>query len=617
MTAGVPLILRKDPVGSKGPTTPRAADVAVVYSTADGQVDVFDSGRRDRWTNRVLARYKWRYEVDLGDHRRTVEFRTTPLPARGGAYDFDSTLDVGFRVVDAGAIVARDVTDGLAVVYGHLINVCRPITRDFDIDDSVGAEDAINARFRLGEKLDEGILIYRCKARLSSSGYAEFVREQVRARRENIVSAERHEKDVDDLRRSNQLATIKQDGELVRRRAERADMGSGELTPAELIREHLARFPSDTNTAMTLLQELERSRWEQREIQTQRANELFRFMADRNLIHPVDVGRFCEQAVGQLSGDRPDALDAAPHSGPAAPAPTPVPPDVWQAPLPSPHGAAPGAPPDALGQAAPDTATPAPGVAPAPPADSWAPSPAPDRPSEGAVASPPSGASPPSVAPDGVVPVYVVIDRSAATEGCVDELNAGVDTLFRSVVEDPDVARVIRLAVIGYAEDASVRIDLTPVADGPPRFRLTTGGEANYSVAFEQLLSCIPRDVASLKGQSSTVRRPQVLFLTGGTPADEASWGPVYQRLVDRHQLRCAPDIIACGFGDSAPATLLRVATSRELAFLAAAGPSGAAVTNFFSFAVRQTIGCAQAALHGYAGPLVTPPPGYRPADPT
>lgn len=582
------MILKREPVTTMGPVTSRTPDVAVVYVTADGTIDVYDRNRRDRWSRRVFAGYKWRYEVDMGDHRRTVELRTSPLPARGDAFHFDTMFDVGFRVVDAVAVVERDIDDGLAVVYNHLINVCRPITRTYEIGNAIGAENKVNAHFLHGETLDEGILIYRCHSRLSSTSHIEFEREQAAARNANIIKATQHEMAVDDQRRANQLAKIKQDGEFVLRSAERADIGAAELSPSELIRMHLARFPSDTATAMKLMQELEQSRWQRREVQDQRANELFRFLADRNLVHAVDMTSFREQVVGQLSG--PPHGEPAAIGMPAARAPKEIPADMWSAPVPSQQA-------DRLPELPHDV-----------PAGTAEPT------SQQAL---PGGVVAVRGATDDVVPVYVLIDRSVAVDGYIDQLNAGIDALLSALIKNRDVATIIRLAIIGYAEDASLRLDLTPVDDGTHRLVLTTGGEARYSVAFEQLLNCIPRDVETLKGQRSMVRRPQVLFLTGGSPADEASWGPVYQRLVDRHEMRYAPDVIAFGFGNTTPATLFRIATAHELAFIAIDGPPERAIQEFFSFAVRQMIGYGRAALQGYAGPVVTVPPGFRAADPT
>src|SRR5262249_35769023 len=151
------------------------------------------SGDRDRWSRRVFARYQMRYEVDLGDHRRTLQLRSAPLPASGGVYHFDTMFDVGFRVVDPGKIVSRDVDDGLMVVSNYLIDVCRPITRQVDILNAGEAEDAINARFRGGDVLDEGIKLYHCRARVSSDTYARtFLKSKDDAERGEIVKSARH-----------------------------------------------------------------------------------------------------------------------------------------------------------------------------------------------------------------------------------------------------------------------------------------------------------------------------------------------------------------------------------------------------------------------------------------
>ena len=99
---------------------------------------------------------------------------------------------------------------------------------EYDIANAVGAENAVNARFGRGEVLDEGILIYHCHARLSSAKYGQFVIQQDAARRDNIVKAYQHETAIDDQKRANQLAKIKQDGEHVLRADQVVGLGSGE-----------------------------------------------------------------------------------------------------------------------------------------------------------------------------------------------------------------------------------------------------------------------------------------------------------------------------------------------------------------------------------------------------
>ncbi|MGH3832076.1 MAG: hypothetical protein ACRDRS_16795 [Pseudonocardiaceae bacterium] len=574
MTKQVPLILKKDRVTTVGSVTARTPDVAVVYATPAGEVDVFDPGRRDSWAKRVSSRYRLRYEVDLGDHRHTVELRSSPLPARGDIYHFDTLIDVGFRVVDPGMIVSRDVDDGLKVVCDYLIDICRPITRQFGILDAVGAEEAINARFRHGDTLEEGIHLYRCRARLSSDTYARtFLKSQDDAERANIVESARHKKAVADANRQNELDRIKQSAKLEAQDRERRELVDRPLDLRELVRIHLEREPHDTQMVMQLWTEMERAQWDRQEIRDQQARELFEFLASRNLIHAVDLGRFRDQVMTQLQSP-PRPLPAA--SGSSHPLPIG---SGWDDPLPMPGAAS---------------------VRPGPAAV------------DGTVVAPPPLGQP-RHSPD-VLPVYVVIDQSVAVEGCIAELNAGVNSLYDALIAEPAVAGIVRLSIFGYADDVAVPLDLAVVRDGTERLCLSARGQAHYAAAFERLLECIPRDIEQLKAQQPNVRRPQVLFLSSAQPADESRWSPVYQRLVDRDQHRYAPDIVACGVGEAKAETIVRIATRQELAFVADDGNLARSVVRYFSFVARQVVNYGRSVLDGGPSPLVRAPEGFRPA---
>jgi uncharacterized protein YegL len=219
----------------------------------------------------------------------------------------------------------------------------------------------------------------------------------------------------------------------------------------------------------------------------------------------------------------------------------------------------------------------------------------------------------PHRSPD-IVPVYVLIDQSVAVEGCVAELNAGVNSLYDALIAEPAVASVIRLSVFGYADSVAVQLALATVRDGTERVHLSTHGQAHYAAAFERLVDCIPRDIEQLKVQQPNVRRPQVLFLSGAQPADDSRWSPIYQRLIDRDQHRYAPDIVACGVGAARAETIARIATRQELAFVADDGHLEISIERYFAFVVRQVVSYGRSVLDGGPGPLISAPDGFRPA---
>jgi uncharacterized protein YegL len=411
---------------------------------------------------------------------------------------------------------------------------------------------------------------------VSSDTYAcTFLKSQDDAKRGEIVKSARHGLAVADANRQIQLDEIKQRGRLTAQDRERQALADRPLDMEELIRTHLAREPRDTRMALQLLADMQRARWERQEIQDQRVQQMFEFLASRNLLHAVDLVGFRDQVMGQLQS-KPGPLPTAGGSSPSSPIGT-----EWDEPLP-------------MVGAASTRSVPVSTVA------------------DGSLIGPPSG-PPPRQSPD-VLPVYVVIDQSVALEGCVTELNAGVNSLCDALIRAPEVADIVRLSVFGYADDVAVALALAVVRDGIERLPLSTHGQAHYAAAFERLLQCIPRDIEQLKAQQSNVRRPQVLFLSGAQPADESHWGRVYRQLVDRDQHRYAPDIVACGVGAARAETIVRIATRQELAFVADNGQLARSVEQYFSFVARQVISYGRSVLDGGLGPLVSPPDGFRPA---
>lgn len=563
MAGTVPLILKAEPVRrlSLGPQKLRTPSVAVVYASADGELHMIDSGKPITWSDQLLPRFRMRYEVDLRDYVRTVELRSSPPVSATSVYSFDAVLNVGFRVTDPAEVVRRNIDDGLVVVYNHLVHVCRDITTQFSIERAKAAEDAINAWFSNGETLDEGITIYRCRARLSPDSDARrYLQAQEEARRSNVVKAVQHQTNLDDAARSNQLALMRQSGELQMRLREREEMAGRPLTARELITIHLERNPHDTVQAMALLTAAEEATHDRQDAAEARSRELFAFLVQHDLVKPVDIARFRDHAMAGL------------HS-PAAQVTTAPTTTDWDTPLPE------------------LTASPATTSQVAVPADAAR-----------------AGAS----AIPGLIPVYLVVDESIGES--IQDLNEGLQSLYDALAARPDIASVVRLSVFGYAHEVHVELALAAVGGYTPRPQLTAGTSARFAAVFQQLLDCIPRDAETLKAQHPTVRRPQVLFLSGTRPADDAAWSTPYRQLVDRTQVRYAPDIIACGIGDASPAIIASIATRPEFAFVATDSDRGRAVARFSTFVRNHVLSYGRAILDGDPGPVFATPVGFQTA---
>jgi len=562
-TNTLPLILKAEPVPRArfGPMRTTTPNVAVVYATGTGEITNF-TGQPMTWTEHLYTRYRTRYEVDVSDHRRIVELRSTPLPSRGDVYFFEATVDVGFRVTDPTEVVRRNVRDGLVVVYNHLINVFRTITRGFAIEESAAAESAINNDPTWPRQLPEGITIYSCHTRLTPDAKARgYLHAKTEASREVEVKAAQHRVHAQDAHFDNALAGIRQDGSLARQAAELDALGGRELDARRILMLHLARHPEDTERALDLLLRHEHAQLERAEVRDRRAMELFQFMADRDLVQAVDLDRFRDHAMGRIAGASlppQQALSAAPVG--------------------------------------------------------WQPTSAPPAPAQSAYAPAPPDVVTGQVVPraNALMPVYLVVDESTVAGQYLGNLNDGIRSLHTTLARNPEVADAVRLSVLGYSDDVVARMELELIRDGSRCPWFAARGASRYGTAFQALLDRIPRDVESLKAQQQSVHRPVVFFLSGARPDDD-DWTTPYRQLVDRAQMRYAPNIVACGVGD-APAELIgRIATRAEFAFVAVTGTQvTTSIGQYWEFLERSVLDSGRALVSGTPELRIVPPEGFR-----
>jgi uncharacterized protein YegL len=205
-----------------------------------------------------------------------------------------------------------------------------------------------------------------------------------------------------------------------------------------------------------------------------------------------------------------------------------------------------------------------------------------------------------------------VVDQSAALHRYTRQLDAGIQSLLDALGAQPEVADAIRLSVLGYSDDVTVALALEKVRAGLRLPPLTPHGNARYGAAFERLLDLIPRDTDLLKSDQFTVVRPQVVFFSGAQPADGRAWSVAHRRLVDQQVHRAAPHIVACGVGETQPSTIAEIATSPELAFVAAGGDVGASIEHFSAFVRQHILGYGRAVLDHEGVPPVGTPEGFR-----
>ncbi|MEU7799492.1 CHAT domain-containing protein [Micromonospora arborensis] len=178
-TAGpaIPVILSVEPVRWFMAPPKHGPAAAIVYSTRQGVLEVHSSGRPMAWWHPgFVARYSTRYEVDTGNHWLVYDTR---LPTRGGAYAFEASIAVGFRVTDPAQIVRRGITDAAALVREFLLDACRPISSQYAIDEVVQASIAIDRRLTQDTSALGGITLHLRDTRLSLDERAShYVRER-------------------------------------------------------------------------------------------------------------------------------------------------------------------------------------------------------------------------------------------------------------------------------------------------------------------------------------------------------------------------------------------------------------------------------------------------------
>jgi uncharacterized protein YegL len=206
-------------------------------------------------------------------------------------------------------------------------------------------------------------------------------------------------------------------------------------------------------------------------------------------------------------------------------------------------------------------------------------------------------------------PVYVLADESGSMSPHIDELNAGLHSTCEALLAQPMAAAKARFSVIGFADDAVVRLHLADLREVSGPDPLVSRGITNYGAAFEKLRELIPGDVARLKAQRYAVYRPAVFFLSDGRPSD-AEWQAAHRVLTDRTVTREAPNIIACGIGQAQAAIIRQVATRPEYAFIAIAGGDlGSAIMEFFASLTKSITASTRTIATGSTNSLIVEPP--------
>ncbi|MFG2099896.1 hypothetical protein ACGFJ5_04775 [Micromonospora echinaurantiaca] len=571
MTHSLSLILRTEPV-QRGPfnrvrvTPPNEASV---YATADRRLALLDAGRPLTWSEQVLSSYRIRYDVDMSDHRRTAELRSTPLPARGDHWFFVATVEVGFRVHDPVEIVRRNVRDALPLIYGHLGQRFRIITRRFDIEQSTEAEEAIRQAFSGDVLLPEGLTIFDVAPRLLPDENASRHLQAVAQNRRTLqVNEGRHALDLQIALQRGELERMSQRARLEADERERAALGSGELSVRQMVVWHVARNPQDTERALSLLMEHEQAMLERQDAHNQHTVDLFRFLVEKDVLHAADIEPMLPGMVSRIGG--------VPAKAPVTGATTWAEPPVLGGLTPKPSTDSAGKPPAIVLEQDPQTRV-------------WKPT-------------------------DGVQPVYLLVDESVEMDQYIGDLSDGAHALHEQLLKAADVMPALMLSVLGFADHVATRLPLDTVTQGSQSPWFTARGPVSYANAFEALLDRIGPDIDALKTEGYRVLRPVVHLLSGsGGPGEGEEWAVPYQRLVDPNTHRYAPNIVACGFGRAPARLIAEIATRPQSGHVAPQDLDvRTAIQRYWEALGRNILATGRSLIEGRPELAMEPPAGFR-----
>ena len=289
----IPLILSEEPVGRRisrgGPIRP---GTALVLATGDGKVVTLD--RRPTISESALSIYRTQCIVDMTDHHSRIP---ESLPSLEDVFFFEAELDVWWRVSDPGEVVRRRIADGLEVCRSHLLEVIRPITRRFPIEQPRRAEEEVNNHLRGQDVVfPEGITVFRLIARLAPD-------RGTRAWRQEIATESRaeHRKAVQwagerqQAEHENDLAGIKQQGNIAREHERIEAMRAAVNGDDGLVLLHLSRHPDDTGGVLDALAS-------SRHVDFDTRLRVFEKLIDAGLIQPADIDDIRERIISPAYG---------------------------------------------------------------------------------------------------------------------------------------------------------------------------------------------------------------------------------------------------------------------------------------------------------------------------
>jgi uncharacterized protein YegL len=212
-----------------------------------------------------------------------------------------------------------------------------------------------------------------------------------------------------------------------------------------------------------------------------------------------------------------------------------------------------------------------------------------------------------------LLPVYVLADESGSMTKHLGELNLGLQSLHSTLLGEPMAAAKVRFSVLGFSDDVVTRVELADLRRESRLPELATRGTTSYEAAFTALLNRLPHDINRLKSEGYKVHRPAVFFLSDGMPNSGEDWKTPHRQLTDRVVTPAAPNVVACGIGQAAPAMMLEVATQKEFALVSVPGADlGKAISSFFLALTKSVVESGRSLANGKAELIVNKPEGFH-----
>jgi uncharacterized protein YegL len=210
------------------------------------------------------------------------------------------------------------------------------------------------------------------------------------------------------------------------------------------------------------------------------------------------------------------------------------------------------------------------------------------------------------------LPVYFVPDESGSMNPFVAELNKGLKFLLDAMHRHGMAAALSRFSIIGFSDSVFEHLLLADIRTIAALPVLSAHAGTSYESVFRALRPRIESDVRQLQNDQLRVLRPVVFFLTDGEPNPGESWEQALDELCDE-SFKFRPNVVAVGIGNAVASVILRVATKKEFAFIAATGTdTGRALVEFFSAFTQSIVASTQNLANGRSELILEQPEGFR-----